>query len=179
MFNEFKYSFLFLGKFLLIYFGANLLYGFYIDSFQNTPDPITYWVAEQTSQAQSVFGVESSIQINDGIKSISMRNEGDGVINVFEGCNGVNVMIVFVAFMMAYGGSTKRMIWFLPLGLLIIHLFNLLRVALLYYAAQQNTQYFYYIHKYFFTAALYVVVVGLWIIWVSKLGVNQTKKGEN
>lgn len=176
MFKDFRYSFLFLGKFLLVYFGANLLYGFYIDSFQHAPDTITYWVSDQISQVQNLMGIESSIKVNEGKKSISMRHNGDSVINVFEGCNGVNVMIVFVAFMIAFGGSTKRMIWFVPAGLFIIHIFNLLRIILLYLAAQHNSQYFYYIHKYFFTAVLYLVVIGLWIIWVTRLSIEQPKK---
>jgi exosortase family protein XrtF len=178
MFNDFKYSFLFLGKFLSVYFCANILYGIFINSYAGQPDPLTYWVTKQTSQVQSMFGVESSIQINKGIKSISMQNNGDGVINVFEGCNGINVMIVFVAFLVAYGGSSKRMLWFLPLGLFIIHLFNLIRIMFLYAAAQQNTRYFYYIHKYFFTAALYLVVIVLWIVWVAKLSNTKTKQIE-
>jgi exosortase family protein XrtF len=175
MFKDFKYSFLFLGKFLAVYFCGNLLYGVYIDSFVNSPDPITWWVTQQTSDVQNLLNVPSSIEVNDGKKSISMRHDGKGVINVFEGCNGVNVMIVFVAFMVAFGGSIKRMIWFVPLGLVIIHLFNLLRIILLYVAAQHNSQYFYYIHKYFFTAALYLVVIALWIIWVTRLS-NETKR---
>jgi exosortase family protein XrtF len=178
MFSDFKYSFLFLGKFLLVYFCANLLYGIYIDSFQQMPDPITHWVTNQTSRLQNQFGVESTLRVNEGVKSISMRYQGEGVINVFEGCNGVNVMIVFVAFLVAFGGSIKRMAWFLPLGLLIIHFFNLLRIILLFVAAQQNTRYFYYIHKYFFTAALYVVVIGLWIIWITKLSTKQSPRVE-
>ncbi len=175
MLKDFKYSFLFLGKFLAVYFCCNILYGIFIDSYINQPDPITYWVTAQTSSVQNAFGVESSIEINEGKKSISMKDKGDGVINVFEGCNGVNVMIVFIAFLIAFGGSLKRMIWFLPLGLLIIHAFNLLRIILLYVAAQQNTRYFYYIHKYFFTAALYLVVIVLWIVWVNMLSEKKSK----
>ncbi len=178
MFRDFKYSFLFLGKFLAIYFCANILYGVFIDSYVAQPDPITYWVTNQTSHVQNILGIASSIEINEGKKSISMKNNGERVINVFEGCNGLNVMIVFVAFLVAYGGYPKRMLWFLPLGLLVIHLFNLLRIILLYVAAQQNTHYFYYIHKYFFTAALYLVVIVLWIIWVMKLSTNRTKEIE-
>ncbi len=175
MFKDFKYSFLFLGKFLVIYFVGNILYGIFIDAYVDTPDPITYWVTAQTSNIQNAFGGQSSIKINDGIKSISMRYNGEGVVNVFEGCNGVNVMIVFVAFIIAYGGSIKRMLWFLPVGLLVIHFFNLLRIILLYVTAQHHNQYFYYIHKYFFTAALYIVVVGLWILWVAKLSTKPTQ----
>ena len=169
MFSDFKYSFWFLGKFLAVYFCGNILYGIFIDSYSDQPDPITYWVTHQTSDIQKSFGVNSSIKINEGIRSISMRNDGEGVVNVFEGCNGVNVMIVFVAFLVAYGGPPKRLLWFLPLGLLIIHLFNILRIILLYDAAHRSSEYFYYIHKYVFTAALYVVVIGLWIFWVSRL----------
>lgn len=179
MLKDFKYSFLFLGKFLAVYFCGNLLYGLYIDSFKNSPDPITYWVTNQTSQIQRQCNVPSSIQVNEGKKSISMRYDGKGAINVFEGCNGINVMIVFVAFMVAFGGPIKQWLWYVPFGLLMIHLFNLLRIILLYAVAQNNSPYFYYVHKYFFTAALYLVVMGLWIIWVAKLGTKQTKGIEN
>ena len=78
-------------------------------------------------------------------------------------------MIVFVAFLVAFGGQRKKLSWFLPAGMVIIHLSNIARIALLYFVAVGYQHYFYYVHKYVFTAAIYVIVFLLWVIWVVKI----------
>jgi exosortase/archaeosortase family protein len=60
------------------------------------------------------------------------------------------------------------MLWFIPAGLIVIHIFNLGRISLLYFVAQRYEEYFYLFHKYFFTAIIYVVVFLLWALWVLK-----------
>jgi exosortase family protein XrtF len=99
-----------------------------------------------------------------------LYNERAAVLNFFEGCNGLNVMIVFLAFMAAFGGNRKNILWFIPLGLLIIYFANLARLTMLYYVAEYFQSYFYFVHKYLFTAVIYVIVFGLWTIWIMKYG---------
>jgi exosortase family protein XrtF len=164
--KEFKPALRFLGLFLLIYFIGNILYGFFIESFRNTADPVTLWVSHQVGQILNFAGKEVNVTLNPVAPTVFMTHAGEVVISIYEGCNGVNVMIVFIAFMVAFGGNVKRIMWFLPAGLLIIHVANLFRVALLYIVAQNNTRYFYYIHKYVFTAFIYVIVFALWYVWI-------------
>lgn len=168
MLREFKPALFFLGKFLGIYIIGNVLYGFYIDAYQPKADPVTWWVTEQTSAGMQVVGEETTYQQNPYKPSIALMQEGDTIINIFEGCNGLNVMIVFIAFVIAFGGGGKHIWWFIPAGLVIIHLANLFRVGLLYFVARHYEQYFYYVHKYIFTAVLYLVIFILWAIWVMK-----------
>jgi exosortase family protein XrtF len=87
---------------------------------------------------------------------------------VYEGCNGLNVMIIFVAFLVAFGPIGRTLAWFIPLGLFIIHLVNLARIGLLFWVSLYMPKYMYFTHKYFFTAILYVVVFVLWIWWVRR-----------
>ena len=166
MFREFRPAFIFLGKFLGLYIVGNLLYGLYIKAYNPVADPVTWAVTAQTSACLNILGSQISL-IQDAFKpSIGMIENEESVISVFEGCNGLNVMIIFVAFVVAFGGPRKAMLWFIPVGLLVIHIVNLLRIGLLYYTAQYYAHYFYYVHKYFFTAILYFIIFALWALWV-------------
>jgi exosortase family protein XrtF len=102
-----------------------------------------------------------------------LKNDGLVVINVYEGCNGINVIIVFVAFLVAFGGPPKSLVLFGIGGIVLIHLFNLARIAFLFFLALSNSRSFYYYHKYLFTATLYGVVFLLWAVWVLKFTKDQ------
>lgn len=166
--KDFRPALLFLARFLAVYVIGNVLYGLYIESFGDEVDAVTRVVTEQTSALLRGTGEETSTGDRAGRPIVLLMNSTEGtVLNVFEGCNGLNVMIVFVAFLAAFGGPLKMMAWFIPAGLVVIHVFNLLRIGLLYYVATQFEHYFYFFHKYLFTAILYAVVFGLWVVWVT------------
>ena len=176
--KEFKPSILFLSKFLGIYLAGNIVYGLWIASFNRQADSVTSAVTMQTSAVLNACGENTEVIDSDRGPTVWLEREDKIVLNVYEGCNGINVMIVFVAFIVAYGGSVKATLWFVPLGLIIIHLFNLIRIALLYVVAQHYQSYFYYVHKYIFTGILYLIVFALWTLWVMKVnGIHEKNKG--
>lgn len=175
MLKEFKPAFLFLARFLGIYILGNLLYGFYIESYRPHPDWLTHEATQQTSIFLRWCGQQTSADINLYGPTVFLKASGETVLNVFEGCNGLNVMIVFLAFVIAFGGPRKKMAWFIGAGLLILHLANIGRISLLYVTARQFQDYFYYIHKYFFTAILYVIVFSLWALWIFKFNDSATR----
>ena len=98
--------------------------------------------------------------------TVRMMSGDQIILNVFEGCNGLNVIIVFLAFILAFGGSVRKMFWFIPVGLLAIHAFNLGRIMLLYFLSYTGSNYFHYFHKYLFTAVIYGAVFFLWWLWI-------------
>lgn len=167
--SEFKPALRFLGIFLGSYFILNLIYGVWIESLGNSPDAMTYWVSHQTGKILEIFGYEATAVLNETGPTVRLMNNQQLVLSVFEGCNGINVFIVFFSFMIAFGGPIKRMAWFIPLGLFLIHLTNLLRILFLYWLAELESSYFYYVHKYLFTAVIYAVVFALWWIWIKHL----------
>lgn len=159
----------FLAIFLALYLGLNVVYGLWIASYNASADPMTWAVTRQTSYILNLFGEETTVAPNPAKPSVSVQVGLRSALNVYEGCNGLNVMIVFVAFMMAFGGNKKKLAWFIPLGIVLIHLANLGRVVGLYYVAEYWQQYFYYIHKYAFTGIIYLFVLALWWWWVEKI----------
>ena len=168
LFKEFKPAFLFLGKFLAIYFIGNLLYGLFVEAYGSRPDPATIEITRQTSTLLNLYGLDTHIENHPSRPTVILHDEGLGVVSVFEGCNGINVMIVFVAFLFAFGGRSLHLLLFLSVGLMIIHLANILRLILLFFLAKDNSPQFYYYHKYFFTAILYMVVFALWYVWATQ-----------
>ncbi|MEM7550856.1 MAG: exosortase family protein XrtF [Bacteroidota bacterium] len=165
-FNDFKPAILFLSKFLGLYFVLNLAYGFYIESHGSKPDPVTKWVTNQTAEILELGEDDIEAAYLENSRSISIINSGRAVISVFEGCNGLNVIIIFLSFLIAFGPYKRQLLWFTVVGIIIIHISNLARITLLYYVSLNFEDYLYFTHKYLFTAIIYVVIFCLWLFWI-------------
>ena len=146
MIREFRPALFFLLRFVGVYVIGNILSGLYVEPYDDGPDSATQVVARHASWVLHQCGEVTAVQNGTGDPTVYLHNEDGVALSFFEGCNGINVMIVFFAFIVAFGGSWKRMTWFVPLGLFIIHLANLGRLSLLYFAAIYYQSYFYFIH---------------------------------
>lgn len=171
-----KPAFRFLAIFVSLYLGMNIVYGLWISSYDRTVDPLTEIVTNQSSSLLNFFGEETQTKPKASTPSVSILNSSGVAISVFEGCNGINVMIVFVSFLFAFGGQRKKIAWFLPAGLFLIYIANLGRVMILYFVAEYWQEYFYYVHKYVLTALLYLIVFVLWWVWIEKVSNISLKK---
>jgi exosortase family protein XrtF len=163
--KDFKPALRFLLVFVGVYLVGNVVYGIYVESYKPGPDPATRWVTAQTAAILIWTSEDVTYAANESSPYVLLQKENVTVLQVFEGCNGINVFIVFISFVLAFGGSWRQSAMFLILGIVVIHAANLLRILLLYYTAIYRPLLFYYFHKYFFTAALYGVVFVLWIFW--------------
>jgi exosortase family protein XrtF len=166
--KEFKPTIIFLAKFLGLYFVGNLLYGAFITYHRPDVDPITHLVSAQSAMILSGCGAPVTYRDYDDHLSTLILNNGRTVLSVYEGCNGLNIMIIFVSFMIAFGPLKKTMLWFIPLGLLMIYVASLLRILFLYFVARQMPEYMYFTHKYLLTAVLFALVFVLWLWWIQK-----------
>ena len=115
-----------------------------------------------------LFGYDASIFVSNAFPTVSLMMEGVVVVNVFEGCNAINVSILFVAFLFAYKGTMRRTLMFSFVGLLLIYWFNLFRVAGLFLIAWYFPEQLYLMHKFVFTGVIYAFVFLLWFIWVKR-----------
>jgi hypothetical protein len=95
LFIENRAAFVFIVKFVILYLAANTLYGFWIEWYSPAADPMTVQVAKMTAKGIGWFdGDVKTIEMANS-KSVVIRNAEGIVIEVFEGCNGINVMLVF------------------------------------------------------------------------------------
>jgi exosortase family protein XrtF len=93
----------------------------------------------------------------------------DGAHPVWIGspCNALTLFMFFALFVIAFPGSTKRKLWFIPLGVLIIHIANVLRVIGLVTINYYAPQYLAFNHTYTFTVLVYGIIFCLWMWWVN------------
>jgi exosortase family protein XrtF len=145
---------------------GNFLYGLYVTVYTPAPDPATHWVTYQTATVLTSVGWPTQTEDRADKPTTHLKHNGKNVLAVYEGCNGINTMIIFAAFLVAFGPASKMLLWFLPLGLLVIHVANLARITFLFWVSIYTPAYMYFTHKYFFTAILYVVIFALWVLWV-------------
>ena len=178
MIKEFRPTIIFLIKFFGIYLVGNLIYGAWITHWYPQADPATHLVTQNSADIIRLLGYEVEIQDFPNKPTTYIQLRENAVISVYEGCNGLNVGIVFLAFLFAFGPYIKAMFWFAPLGLLIIHIANLTRIVLLFWVSLFEPDYLYFTHKYLFTAFIYLFVFLLWIVWVMKLAKPPLKTDE-
>lgn len=167
--KEYRFPLLFILKFAAFYLALNLLYAWFIHHHHPDPDPMTTSVARQSAVVLGALGMETGTKKSESRPITYINVDGKEVLGVYEGCNGLNTAIVFVAFVLSFGRPTKKALWFIPLGFLIIHLVNLLRVIALYFVSVNFPGFFYFFHKYLFTAAIFVAIFILWYFWITRL----------
>ncbi|HNP08443.1 MAG TPA: hypothetical protein PKN99_12500, partial [Cyclobacteriaceae bacterium] len=95
MLKEFKPALRFLGIFVGLYLGLNIIYGLWIESYEQA-DPATVSVTRQSSHLLNAIGENTSTELKEETRTISILKNADVIVNVFEGCNGIIVAIVFV-----------------------------------------------------------------------------------
>ncbi len=96
------------------------------------------------------------------------RVVGIGLANgleIIDGCNGIETIGLFVGFVVAYPGSRVRRWLFIPTGILVIYLVNVLRIFFLAILQYHWYPSFQVVHDYTFTLIFYLVVFVMWIIW--------------
>ena len=163
---RFKPVFVFIGTFLFLYVIGNLAYGWMIESYRPAADPFTREVTRELASCLSWFGFDAVTWETADHHDIRVFWNNRNVIAVYEGCNGLNVLIVWWSFLLAIGPRVGRMWWFGLGGSIAIHALNLLRLLLLFAVAVYWPRQFYFVHKYLFTAFIYFFVFAGWLWWL-------------
>lgn len=166
LFQQYRPALLFILKFVGLYIILNTSYGVFINKFSPLADPVTVAVADHVSILLQNMYADVSIAENDRVAFVGLVMDGRTIVNVFEGCNGINVAIVYVSFIFASSTIGRSSLYYILVGFAIIYLVNLFRVSLLFIAAIEYPSQLYFFHKYFFTAVIYAFVFVLWFLWI-------------
>jgi exosortase family protein XrtF len=168
LWKEYRQAIIFIIVFIGLYLLLNTVYGIFIAYYAPDTDPITYMVSNQVATVLSLFHEHvSAVQIA-GQPKVPIQLGLVRVVNVYEGCNSINVMIVFTAFVAAFTSSWRRTIVFWLMGIGIIYIMNIVRVTLLFEVAYYYPDHLYLFHKYLFTGFIYAVVFYLWYVWIKR-----------
>ena len=124
-------------------------------------EPFTAGVAKASGLALNLIG--QGIEMQGTI----IRN-GAFAVNIKNGCNGVETMIIFLAAVFAFPASWKSRAIGLILGLLAIQLVNLVRVVALFLTGAYFPKFFDSSHTVVWQTIVILFGVFLWIFWANR-----------
>lgn len=167
-FSIYKPFLLFLGTFFLTYIVLSLLYDYYLSSFGvDGLDSITLKVAQNTQQVLQWFEPNSVRIEESGTNYVKLWYHQKGIARIIEGCNAISVIILFIAFVVAFSGKLKTTLLFIFGGSLLIYILNIFRIAALCVLLYHFPEYGSLLHDIIFPLFIYGVVFLLWVIWVT------------
>lgn len=182
MLKEFKPVLLFLVKFALSGGVLIFLYNVFLNQYHqfDQPDPYSIFVADSVVSVQQFLGFQSLNKIDPSNPWIWVMLNHKWASYINEGCNAISIMIMFVAFIIAFSKGFIKTTLFIVGGLFVIQLMNIARIVLLNWIFVYHDEYGKAAHDYLFPAIIYGTIVVLWIVWVKffALKIENTKDGE-
>jgi exosortase/archaeosortase family protein len=163
----------FLIKAVLLFIGWKLVYLLWLMPRGILDTPLTHAVGSATVATLNVFGggrfsgVEGweTQQVDGGEVSgsvVDIYYRGENTLRVANACNGLELMVLYGAFLFCYPGRPARRWSFLAAGLCLIFLMNIVRCALLVWIFLRYRRYLDFSHHFLFTFLVYACILLLW-----------------
>ncbi len=94
-------------------------------------------------------------------------------VNIKNGCNGVEAMIIFLAAVLAFPAPWKAKFWGLGLGIIAIQFVNLIRVVALFLTGAYMPKLFDSSHTVIWQTVVILSGVLLWIFWANRFATQR------
>ena len=106
-----------------------------------------------------------------------LQIEGTPGLFMGDSCNGISLFALFSIFIIAFPGKTLVKLIFIPIGILVIHALNVVRVVLLAVIETYSYEWTEFNHSYTFTILIYGSIFGMWLLWINRY--SGLKKGDS
>ena len=164
--RENKAVLLFLGKAIGLYMIFLILEFRFFE-----PGGVNRWITNVLSSSSTEVLQWFGFPATNNARNIFINGEKQLFIST--ACNGFSFMYLFTAFVLAYPARWKHKAWFLPAGILLIHLLNTLRVIGLILNWFFHRQSFDFNHKYTYVVFVYGILLFLWVKWAGKYALTR------
>jgi exosortase H (IPTLxxWG-CTERM-specific) len=131
-------------------------------------EPFTAGIARASGAALNLLGQQVSMQ---GTVIRSPRF----AVNIRNGCNGVEAMLIFLAAVLAFPSSWKSRLAGLALGIVAIQVVNLIRVVALFLTGAYFPRIFDTSHTVIWQTIVILFGVLLWIYWANRFAAPPTE----
>ena len=95
-----------------------------------------------------------------------LRIQGTIGVTVGEPCIGYDITALFIALILSSRGTLIKKMWFIPSGVLLILIMNLLRISGLAVLVIINQEIWELNHKLIFTLIVYTFIFLMWRFWL-------------
>jgi exosortase family protein XrtF len=150
----------------VLYLGWYLLYQWVIKPHTKIDEKLISLIVANAAFILKLLGFSVYQSIED--KNLQLIGiDGFHPIWIGSPCNALTLFMFFTLFVIAFPGSIKKKLWFIPLGVIIIHFTNVLRVVALICINFYATEFTEFNHTYTFTILVYAIIFLLWMWWVN------------
>ena len=133
----------------------------------NITAPFTFMalnVANVTKDFLHLFGSSVVLMPNN-----SLHYPNGNSVLVIWACTGLKQAYIFFCIIAFYRGPWIKKLWYIPLGLLVVYFFNLLRIATIAACIEFHPNWFNFLHLFFFKYLFYLLIFGMWVYWEEKI----------
>lgn len=160
-------SFRYILWFFVILFGFHLLYSALINDELMIPGlEGAYLFLRKQLFVHSAWVIENLAGIGFTSTGTTMRFDNGTGLLVDESCSAVKWFAHLLVLMLIFPGPWKHKLWFIPAGIVVTHLVNIIRITGLAIVQVHNTEAFGFFHDYIFRPFFYLVLFLMWVAWV-------------
>ncbi|MCX6313047.1 MAG: archaeosortase/exosortase family protein [Bacteroidetes bacterium] len=157
---------IFIGLFLGIYLGWMMLYEWLIHPWGKLDTLVINDSSNWTLFILKKLNFHTFLGNNPTIRTIGI--DGTHGLWIGDPCNGLTLFALFTSFILAYPGSWKNKLWFIPVGITAIYTMNIIRLTVLCIIVLKKPLWLEFNHTYLFQVLMYGFIFMLWYIWINK-----------
>ena len=128
-------------------------------------------IAHVVTASLNFLGFDVALEPNNIV-----RHENGRAIRVVYSCTGIKQAYIFCCIIAFYRGPWLKKLWYIPLGLVIIHLFNIFRIASIAGFIKNYPASFDFLHEHLFKYMFYGIIFLMWVFWEEKIVLKKQLK---
>lgn len=175
---------LFLGKALLVFIVWKIIYGVFLNNSNHLDHLLTTHVAEVSTKFLNNIGVLDGFTTKRQMKEIIQNgavhkwevsqifHHNNIVLNIADACNGLELMVLYIGFIICMPSSFLRKTIYIILGVIALDLLNIFRCMGLIYLREYFNAYFQFAHHYLFKATVYTATFAIWMLYSRKISLK-------
>lgn len=134
----------------------------------------TVWVLNSYTHTHDYVNRSETgnIPTDNGFASAPLENiyfHARNVVSIEDGCNGLELLVLYIGFIVCMPATTKRKLIFSIGGAMLIYIVNVIRCAGVAYIILYYPRYADFAHHYVFTFIVYSLIIALWLVFSKKL----------
>jgi len=169
----------FLKRALLIFIVWKLIYHLFLFNGRVIDKPLTDWSTKGAEKLMQVFYPDAKMMIKEQCSSSpELNNElfcadflsmnGRKIVGVADPCNALELYALYLGFLFAFPASFKRVLLFSIVGIAIIYIANIIRLAALASMNMHRVNAVDMAHHYVFKMIVYGLIFGLWVLFTKR-----------
>jgi exosortase family protein XrtF len=140
----------------------------------------TIWVLNTTTHSHDFINKSETgnIPTDNGFAPTPLENiyyHGRNIVSIEDGCNGLELIVLYIGFIVCMPAVMKRKIVFSIGGSVLIYVANVIRCAGVAYIILYYPKYADFAHHYVFTFIVYGLIIALWLIFSKKLNLTNAE----